>query len=240
MKSCFLILCLMGIVVFGFAQSYATFSVDSTIYLRTNLNPDDPVAIRIRSQTWVIRGQKLSIGLPPVRIPIIPNKLDTIYYRGYRQANVDTLITRISEPAHIQFSYNECCGAFNVRRAGDRKYIRGAMTFSLSKPDSASVYMGSMDEVGVEFATDIPQVLHPACRSAMSPNVYRFAVSKVEWGSDSTNLHGIACLQQSDGSISYNPDLKVIEILARGIFMPLDEVPFQVVCDPKTGQIRFP
>ena len=85
---------------------FAVFSVDTNSFMHKE---------RLYEMQWIINGKLLKYGKSPVKIKPDVNKLDTILFKIRPNANWDTIICNITKPDSLEFVYNPCCGAFNIR-----------------------------------------------------------------------------------------------------------------------------
>ena len=146
--------------VFCKAQ-FAVFSIDTNSFMHKE---------KLHEMQWIINGKPLKYGLPPVKIKPDANKLDTILFKIRPNANWDTIICNIAKPDSLEFVYNPCCGAFNIRDVKTKKFTQAKVVFKIKTP-SKNIYLGVMSEAGVLIKNNSTDTLKVTCSSVMSPNI---------------------------------------------------------------------
>ena len=211
----------------------ATFSIDTTRVSQFKINGS--YRENISALEWIINGKHLKFGSPPIKVKITPNKLDTIYFKGYRKTVYDTILCDISSPIPYTIFYNTCCGAFNIHQGANKNYFTGSVNFKTINHISVNEYIGIIGETGkiINFSDTIK----PACRSAMSPNIYPVKISQINKCTDSLNCKG-TCLQVKDQEEPiWDYSYKEIRVITSFLYMPLTSSPLLIEFDPKSEAV---
>tara|TARA_Y100000589_G_C26951197_1_gene546552 strand:+ start:48 stop:776 length:729 start_codon:yes stop_codon:yes gene_type:complete len=211
----------------------ATFSIDTTRVRQFKKNGN--YRENISALEWIINGKKLKIGSSPIKVNVTPNKLDTIYFKGYRKTKYDTILCDIIKPINYTIFYNTCCGAFNIHQGVNKKYVTGSVCFKTVNHLPVNEYIGIIGESGKKL--NFSDTIKPACRSAMSPNIYPIKISQISNCTDTASCK-VTCLQvnkQENPIWDYN--YKEIEIITSFLYMPLTSSPLLIEFDPKSKAI---
>lgn len=217
----------------SFAQ-YATFSADTTRLKRFKKNVK--MNENISKVHWIINGRKFHFGDQPIKIKTTPNKLDTIYFKGFRKSQYDTILCNISTPKHYRFFFNECCGAFNIcTPEGDR--FNNSIIFNINNQPKNERFMGIFGEAGTMIK--LRDTITFDCRSAMAPNIYPIELNTFKDCNDSLNCRGVCLVNIKDKSPEYGYTYKVINQIKSFSYMPLNNSPIRIDFDSKSKSLSL-
>ncbi|WP_435263815.1 hypothetical protein [Tenacibaculum sp. nBUS_03] len=216
----------------------AEFRADTTS-LKKRTGNNEIVYKKALEMEWIINGKKLFFGSKPIKV--IPNekKIDTILFRNSSNSKYDLIICNISEASKFSFEYNTCCGGFNVRKENKGKLSRDII-FEISKKDENDIYLGTLGETGILLKKDnVENHINEICRSAMSPNIYSIAVSKIRKNCDSLeNCEELLC-EIRDGQAKGGFEYEVIEKKIEFLYMPLDDKILKIIFHEKTNRTEL-
>lgn len=213
---------------------FAEFSVEQ-------LSPAENKSNReFQAMQWILNGQPLSYALPSVKIIPNPDKIDTLLFKAKPAAKWDTIYCNIKEAGKYQFTYNECCGGFDLRNQSNNMREIGEVAFKINNPGNKA-YLGTLGESGLILSQKVKEVkVKPACRSAMSPNIYHVTLQEVVICSDTLGCENDICLyKENQDDQDYNFWYKPISVKANFLYMPLGDSPLVVVYDPKKGKVSL-
>ncbi|CAM1350919.1 hypothetical protein [Tenacibaculum halocynthiae] len=220
-----------------FSQT-AEFIAD-TVSLKKRTGNNERVYEKALEMEWIINGEKLFFGSKPIKV--IPNekKIDTILFRNSSNSKYDIIICNIAEASKFSFEYNPCCGGFNVRKENKGKLSRDII-FEISEKNENDMYLGTLGQTGILLEKDnIENHINEICRSAMSPNIYSIAISKIRKNCDSLkNCEELLCEIQ-DGVAKDGFEYEVIETKMEFLYMPLDEKILKVLFNKKTNRTEL-
>ncbi len=133
------------------------FYADTSRFMEYNGHDTSSLGYGMQMQ-WIIKGQSLRWGSPPIEVRPTDSGVDTIFFKHHDQSKWDTLLCKIKSGSSITFVYSPCCDYFDVFDSnGDR--FEGKVSFVLKGtiPGKAK-YLGSIDGSGV-FMSQQPDTI---------------------------------------------------------------------------------
>lgn len=229
-------LALIFTLTFQLSKAQTTsFSTDTTRI--SKYYKDGSYLPRIQENYWIIEGKEIQFGDPTITVNSSPQKLDTIYFKGYRKKNYDTLVCNFESGKHYEFFYNSCCGAFNVHDKENHKMIEGSVNFKTLNHISIQDYIGTFGEAGIQI--NFSDTITKQCRSAMSPNIYSIEILMTD-SCTTDSLCKSLCFPPNETNPIYNyHNYQIKEKLINFLYLPLNSKPLVVGLDPKTHQIQI-
>jgi hypothetical protein len=235
MRLIFFILTILPLSFFG---QMATFSADTIRFSGEQQSRKD-IYDKIMEAEWRIKGQTLRYGSAPIFVRT-DNILDTIYYRHRANAKWDTILCNINQPRSLTFRYNECCGGFDVTDSYLCVPLTGAVNFRIKGKPGKRKYLGTLGETGVMVKKSTRKTLRPACRSAMSPNIYPLSFQEIAAGKNEADCPETTCLLvKSPNIMKYEFRYSIISKKLDFLYMPVSNKPLQVIYDPASDQISI-
>lgn len=218
----------------AFANSQsATFYADTHRLMQYNQNNSSSEGYGMQMQ-WIIKGQPLRWGSPPIEVSPTESGVDTIFFKGQDQSKWDTLLCKIKGGSSITFVYSPCCDYFDVVDSNGDK-LEGRVSFMLlgATPGKKN-YLGSIDASGV-FMTNQPDTILPFYRSVMLPNTYNVEVNEIKdcFGKDCEET----AIQKPDGSIDISYHYRIIDGILNFHYLPVSEEPVIVSYDLDSGKV---
>jgi hypothetical protein len=191
----------------------------------------------IIQQYWIIANDTIRFYEFPITYQSGSSLMDTIYYRGYRQKETDTILFSNLELRSFNFHYNECCGGFNVMSSLNNKFNRASFTIELVNACPDKKYIAILGESGL-FLLNKGDTIISQCRSAMSSNVIPFKIIEYETCIDSIGQINETCLINTNKEISlYDFCYKINYIHLDMLFIPLKPEPYHFKYDIKFNKI---
>ncbi len=176
---------------------------------------------RVMEMEWKMNGQTLRWGSKPIEVTPDPNKVDTLFFRVNSNAKWDTMICIIKKPEYYKFIYNECCGAFNIEKEGENRFLYGTVTYKITDKADKKTYLGTLGEAGLVVNSTTTDTLRPGCRSAMSPNVYPISFSEIEICKDTANCREGTCMYDKKiNDYNYDFGYKTVSKKLNVLFLP--------------------
>lgn len=186
----------------------------------------------MKAMQWRINGIELLYG-DTVKITPDEKVFDTVLFKRNGNSDWDTIICNIAQPHQYCFTYNTCCGGFDVYNVTLDKKPKGSALFKLYGKGSGN-YLGFWGETGI-LANKNPDEfpVTSLCRSAMSPNIYWVKLQEIEICKDSTGCTNpesdLECYL-IEGKETYEFYYLEKKAITRFIYMPLDdEKPLTVI-----------
>jgi len=218
---------------FAYSQP-ATFYADTYRLREYNQNDTSSEGYGMQMQ-WIIKGQSLRWGSPPIEVRPTESGVDTIFFKWYDESKWDTMLCRIKAGSSITFEYSPCCDYFDVFDSnGDR--FEGKVSFVLLgiKPKK-NKYLGSIDSDGI-FMTSQGDTMLPIFRSPMLPKMFIVEVKEVKkcYGS---NCHE-AAIKRPDGSIDESYHYRIVDKILNFHYLPVSQDPILVSYDIVSGLVN--
>lgn len=192
---------------------------------------DEVDSLNLSSMEWEIDGQNLRLGGKPVILKPL-NSVDTVFYWRDAASSVDTFICKSISSANYTFSYNTCCGGFDVYTTNVKKELHrnyGKINLSLINADSAKRYIFSVGESVKEIEGDDSVLVEPS-QSPMQTNLYSISLE------DSS-------VPRSFNELNLGDEVMVFESPASYLFkfnyMPLSEEILFITFDCRTGELKI-
>lgn len=194
-------------------------------------NPDSATYKDLKAMQWRINGKEMGYG-DTVRV-VTDEVFDTVFFKRNSKSDWDTIICNVTVPHHYRFTYNACCGGFDVDDITLRKKPRGKAFFKLYGKGSDD-YLGFLGETGIWINKNPDNLpVTSLCRSAMSPNIYWVQLKEIEVCKDSigcTNLESDLECYLVDSKETYEFYYREKKTITRFLYMPLDdEKPLTVI-----------
>lgn len=248
----FTVLLFSFFILYTLAQSYLSISVSENLPVKKEsalnsgnlaifqldtlrlsaITRDNPKYFKeISEMKWVINQQTLQFGYPPVQVIPNKNKLDTILFQKDANAKWDTLICNISKAQIYNFQYNECCGAFNVIDATNNRFIKGSLSLKLTRKAKHKQYIGTLGEAGMSIQNTIPDTLKPACRSAMSPNIYWVSLKEIVECKNTQKCDISMCFYNGKEEV-YDFEYSTKKEITEFLYLPLSNEPLSISYNP--------
>ncbi|MCH2046736.1 MAG: hypothetical protein MK212_21660 [Saprospiraceae bacterium] len=130
---------------------------------------------------WLIQGDTLRYGMPPkkyVKSSKNSRQIDTLIYKDLRKEKPDTIYFNAQKSGAYAFSYNPCCGGFNIKALKTQKYTTPRFRVKLKNTKPNVKYLITLGESGMLYRTK--GVLRRACYSAMASNLVHFTIEEIE------------------------------------------------------------
>jgi hypothetical protein len=234
LRNIIFILTIFPVVLLG---QTATFSADTSQFFKEkNRNPE--IYNKIMEAEWKINGEILHYGSKPISVKT-DNIIDTIYYRQFKNSKWDTLICNINKPKHYIFHFNPCCGGFNISD-DTNKYVIGSVNFNIKNTDNKRQFLGTLGEAGIIVSSKFISTLEPACRSAMSPNVYQLTLKEFEICKETADYNEVTCLyMKGNEELNYEFSYITTSLKLDCLYLPLSNEPIRVTYDLKIGKVKI-
>ncbi len=193
---------------------------------------------RAMEMRWLIKGQPLLFGSDTVEVIPDKTKLDTIFYKWNAKRDWDTIICNIAEPHTYNFTFNTCCGGFDVQR--NKKRIPMKVEVAI-KGVSNKMYLARLGETGKVINGSGKQIITPLCRSAMKPNIFWVMLQQVKVCTDTGNCEKNEefCIQKENGERDYSFSYTVQKTITKFLYMPLTDKPLRVSYKPERNKLKI-
>lgn len=218
-------------IITSFSQE-ATFSLDTTRISKFKKN--GKYRENISAMEWIIDGKHLKFGDPSIKVKITPNKLDTIYFKGYLKLTYDTIICDIEKPENYILYYNTCCGAFNIHNS-ENEFIPGSINFKIINDIPINEFLGILGEAGIKLGCS--DTLKPKCRSMLSPNIYPVQILQIDKCLDSLDCKETCLTLKNDNKPFFDYNYKELKKVISFLYMPLSISPLIIEIDTKSETI---
>lgn len=199
----------------------------------------------ITERYWVIRDDTVKYDQLAVEVPIIEDRVDTVFYwENLSDTIADTLLCIMNNEGSYEFVYNYCCNGFNILDQKTGRFTNTSVMFQLVS-ESYDQYLGRIDEVGRLIEVSDSVIVPITCRSAMSPNVYTISIEKI---SEELNLKNdrnkLMCYYnglnyQDSLKYIYDYEYVMIDKKIEVKFIPLNNEVLQVSFNPETSNFEI-
>lgn len=186
---------------------------------------------------WLINGKSLSFGSDTVEIAPDKTILDTVFFKRDSKTNWDTIICNIAEPNTYNFTYNTCCGVFDVQLKKKRipMKLRVAVKGTTNK-----MYLARLEETGKVIEGTGEKTITPLCRSMMKSHIYWVMLQEVEVCADVGNCEKNEefCIQKENGERDYTFSYTVQKTITKFLYMPLNDKPLRISFKPEKNKLK--
>lgn len=189
----------------------------------------------VYNMEWLLKGQTLKFGSPPIKVKADTTTLDTLFYRSDSENKWESILCNIESGKTYFFDYNMCCGGFLIHSPSDT--LQMPVQILIEGSEKPKNYILEYGNTSYLIKSNEILFIKEQCESAMSNDLREIVIYeiknnvKIEYSNTST------CLIYKEKYIK--PITNRRRRLLNFKYIPLNHTNEKIILNMSTGLIKI-